>query len=295
MEKQSPQNPKINLVECPRDALQGLRQWVPTARKVEYLQQLLRVGFPVLDCGSFVSPKAIPPMADTSEVLNALDRKGTSTKLLTIVANRRGAEEACDHPEVDVLGYPLSISENFQMRNTHKTIADSEILLEEIIALTAAYGKELVVYLSMGFGNPYGDPWSPELVLGWIEKLTYKGVTCISLSDTVGMASSELITKLLSKIKPDQLEIVLGVHLHTAPQDSYAKIDAAFHAGCRRIDGALLGYGGCPMAHDDLIGNMPTEHLYSYCNQHRIPHGLNGLQLESALNIARKIFDSYRD
>ncbi|MGC6479812.1 MAG: hydroxymethylglutaryl-CoA lyase [Flavobacteriaceae bacterium] len=293
MEKKAVQKTAITLVECPRDALQGLRTFVPTEQKIAYLQQLLKVGFPQLDCGSFVSPKAIPQMADTAEVLHALDRADSTTELLTIVANIRGVEEACAHPQVDILGYPFSISENFQMRNTHRSMAESSLLLQEIIQIVEGVGKKLVVYLSMGFGNPYGDPWSPALVFEWIQQMADWGVSCVSLSDTVGQASSDLISELLEHVYAQDLPMEVGVHLHTHPTQSYAKIHAAYRAGCRRMDGALLGYGGCPMAHDQLIGNMPTEHLLSYCNREKIPHGLNALALETAINKAKTIFDTY--
>ena len=293
MEAISSQSPVLTLIECPRDALQGIKTIVPTELKINYLQHLLQVNFPILDCGSFVSPKAIPQMADTAQVLSALDRSQSRTKFLVIVANRRGAVEACKHPMVDQLGYPFSISENFQMRNTHKSIAASEVLLQEIIQMASSAGKELVVYLSMGFGNPYGDPWSSDLVLQWMERMADWGVRCVSLSDTIGQATPTLIQDLLGAVYAQELPLDIGVHLHTHPQESYPKIDAAYKAGCRRMDGALLGYGGCPMAHDQLVGNMPTEHILSYCNQNQIDHSLKSLALETAINKARAIFDTY--
>ena len=293
MEATTTQSSALTLIECPRDALQGIKKIVPTELKINYLQHLLQVNFPILDCGSFVSPKTIPQMADTAAILSALDRSQSTTQFLVIVANRRGAEEACKHPMVDQLGYPFSISENFQMRNTHKSIAASEVLLQEIIQMASSAGKELVVYLSMGFGNTYVDPWSSDLVLQWMERMADWGVRCVSLSDTIGQATPTLIQELLQALYAQELPLEIGVHLHTHPQESYARIDAAYKAGCRRMDGALLGYGGCPMAHDQLVGNMPTEHILSYCNQNRIEHSLKSLALETAINKARSIFDTY--
>ena len=254
----------LDLVECPRDAMQGVKQWIPTQQKIVYAQALLKVGFSTLDVGSFVSPKAIPQMRDTAEVLNALDRSESKTELLTIVANLRGAVDACAHPEVDWLGYPFSISENFQMRNTHKTIEESKIVLEQIINLTKKNDKKLVVYLSMGFGNPYGDPWSPSIVAHWVDYLFQLGVTTISLSDTVGSASIPIIEQLFTTLIPAFPKVALGAHLHTRFTDAIPKIEAAYSSGCRRFDTAIKGYGGCPMAKDELVGNLPTEKLLSF-------------------------------
>lgn len=280
----------VQIIECSRDAMQGFKPWIPTEKKVIYAQSLLKVGFSVLDIGSFVSPKAIPQMQDTEEVLNRLDRTNSSTELLTIVANRRGAEKACRHPQVDWLGYPFSISENFQMRNTHKTITESLDLLDEIIELTIRHNKKLVVYLSMGFGNPYGDPWSTELVGEWLHKLANKGVTTLSLSDTVGTATPLLIQQLFSEIITTHPTLHIGAHLHAAPEEAIAKINAAYRAGCRRFDGAIKGLGGCPMAKDELVGNLPTEKMLSYFTTKNIPHKLHPLQFESAYNQCLKTF-----
>ncbi|MGB2171738.1 MAG: hydroxymethylglutaryl-CoA lyase [Flavobacteriaceae bacterium] len=275
---------QLEIIECPRDAMQGFKQWIPTAKKISYAQALLKVGFDVLDIGSFVSPKAIPQMRDTEEVLNALDRSKSATQLLTIVANKRGATAACAHAEVDWIGYPFSISENFQMRNTHKTIAESELLLDDIIDMTIKKNKKLVVYLSMGFGNPYGDPWSPDIVGEWLENMCRKGVTTISLSDTIGIASSTSIAELFSVLLPAFPSLRLGAHLHTTSAEALDKLHSAYDAGCRRFDGAIRGFGGCPMAKDELVGNMPTEKILTYLSQHKISHQLNPLHFEVAYN-----------
>lgn len=281
---------QIEIIECPRDAMQGIKRWIPTAQKIRYAQSLLKVGFDVLDIGSFVSPKAIPQMQDTAEVLAGLDRSESKTELLTIVANERGAISACAEPEVDWLGYPFSISENFQMRNTHKTIDASQVLLDGLLNLCEKNNKGLVVYLSMGFGNPYGDPWSPDIVAKWIEVLSAKGVKIISLSDTVGAASVETIGALFSTIIPAFPQLRIGAHLHVKATDALEKIDRAYKSGCRRFDGAIKGYGGCPMAKDELIGNLPTEKILTYCTTHKITHQLNPLHFEVAYNQALQTF-----
>ncbi len=280
----------VQLIECPRDALQGFKHWVPTNKKITYAQALLEVGFDVLDVGSFVSPKVIPQMKDTAEVLNGLDRSKSLTELLVIVANLRGVEEACANPQVDWIGYPFSISENFQMRNTHKTIADSLSLLDQIILRCNSNGKKLVVYLSMGFGNPYGDPWSPTIVGDWMEILAEKGIKIISLSDTIGSASDINIQKLFSKLIPLYPELTIGAHLHCLKQDAINKLSVAYNAGCRRFDGAIMGFGGCPMAKDELVGNMPTELILSFLNMRKIPNSLHPIKFESAYNQCLKTF-----
>ena len=280
----------LDLVECPRDAMQGVKQWIPTERKIQYAQALLKVGFSTLDIGSFVSPKAIPQMRDTATVLNAIDRSESATELLTIVANVRGAIEACAHSQVDWLGYPFSISENFQMRNTHKTIGASKVVLEQIIDLAQRNNKKLVVYLSMGFGNPYGDPWSPAIVSEWVDYIASLGVTTISLSDTVGTASTGTIEQLFTTLIPAFPNLLFGAHLHTRYSEAIPKVDAAYSSGCRRFDTAIKGYGGCPMAKDELVGNLPTEKLLSYLSTHKIEHQLNPLHFESAYNQCFKTF-----
>ncbi|MBU2952092.1 hydroxymethylglutaryl-CoA lyase [Tamlana agarivorans] len=282
----------IKIIECPRDAMQGIKQLIPTAQKVQYIQSLLRVGYDTIDFGSFVSPKAIPQMADTAEVLRQLDLSKTTSKLLAIIANTRGAIDASKYQEVNYLGYPFSISENFQMRNTHKTIAQSVITLSEILEIADQANKEVVVYISMGFGNPYGDPWNVDIVGEWTSKLAKMGVKILSLSDTVGSSTPETINYLFSNLIPEYSQIEFGAHLHTNPKTWFEKIDAAYDAGCTRYDGAIQGFGGCPMAKDELIGNMPTEKLLSYFTTKQ-KNNLNALSFESAFNEASKIFKVY--
>lgn len=273
--------------------MQGIRTFIPTERKVQYIQSLLRCGFDTIDFGSFVSPKAIPQMADTAEVLAQLDLSSTHSKLLAIVANTRGAEEASEHPEIRYLGYPFSISENFQMRNTHKTIAESVITLEEILSIASRKNKEVVAYLSMGFGNPYGDPWNVDIVGEWTEKLSGMGVRILSLSDTVGSSTPEIIDYLFSNLIPKYPEIEFGAHLHTTPASWYEKINAAYQAGCRRFDGAIQGFGGCPMAKDELTGNMPTEKMLSYFTSRKAVTDIKMMSFESSHNEATKLFGSF--
>ena len=283
----------VKIIECPRDAMQGIKSFIPTELKVRYLQALLGCGFDTLDFGSFVSPRAIPQMADTAQVLNGLDLSETKTKLLAIVANLRGAESTLGFEAIEFIGYPFSISENFQMRNTHKTIEESMVVLSDILSLANEHGVKVVTYLSMGFGNPYGDPWSPEIVAQWTETLVGMGCKIISLSDTVGAASPEVISELFNRVIPQFPEVEFGAHLHTAPHSWREKVDAAYRAGCRRFDGAIQGFGGCPMAKDELTGNMPTEKLLSYCAQQQIDHGVHLARFESAFNKASDIFLNY--
>lgn len=284
---------QIKIIECPRDAMQGIKQFIPTEKKAQYIQSLLRVGFDTIDFGSFVSPKAIPQMVDTAEVLSMLDLSNTTSKLLAIIANTRGAEDACKHAEINYLGYPFSISENFQMRNTHKTIAQSVVTLSEILEIANKANKEVVVYISMGFGNPYGDPWNVGIVGEWTERLSSMGVKILSLSDTIGSSNPESIQYLFSNLIPQYTHIEFGAHLHTTPSTWFEKVDAAYKAGCKRFDGAIQGYGGCPMAKDELTGNMPTEKLLSYFTSQK-NNSLNALSFESAHNEATKIFTVYR-
>ncbi len=283
----------VKLIECPRDAMQGIKDWIPTHKKVQYIQSLLNCGFDTIDFGSFVSPKAIPQMADTAEVLSELDMSSTQTKLLAIVANVRGAKAAVAHPEITYLGYPFSISENFQMRNTHKTIAQSVATLSEILTLAAASNKQVVTYLSMGFGNPYGDPWNLDIVGQWAQKLSHMGVTILSLSDTVGSSTPETISYLFSNLIPTYPNIEFGAHLHTTPSAWHEKVDAAYKAGCRRFDGAIQGFGGCPMAKDELTGNMPTEKMLSYFTTQKATTNIRTMSFESAHNTASDIFNNY--
>lgn len=284
---------KIKLIECPRDAMQGIHDFIPTETKVAYIQSLLRCGFDTIDVGSFVSPKAIPQMADTAEVLSQLDFSATTSKFLAIVANTRGAEEAVKFSEIHYLGYPFSISENFQMRNTHKTRAESVQILQEILNIAEKNNKQVVAYLSMGFGNPYGDPWNEEIVGEWTEKLAVMGVRILSLSDTVGTSTAETITYLFSHLIPKYPNVEFGAHLHTTPTTWYEKVDAAFQAGCQRFDGAIQGFGGCPMAKDELTGNMPTEKMLSYFSSKKVETNVRMASFESAYNEASKIFGRY--
>ncbi|MBG26383.1 MAG: hydroxymethylglutaryl-CoA lyase [Croceibacter sp.] len=283
----------VKIIECPRDAMQGIKDFIPTEKKVQYLQALLRCGFDTIDFGSFVSPKAIPQMVDTAEVLSKLDLSSTTSKLLAIVANTRGAQDASNHPEIQYLGYPFSISENFQMRNTHKTIQQSVETLQEILNIADASNKEVVTYISMGFGNPYGDPWNVEIVGEWTEKLSAMGAKILSLSDTVGTSDPETIDYLFSNLIPKYPDIEFGAHLHTTPTTWHEKIHAAYQAGCVRFDGAIQGFGGCPMAKDDLTGNMPTEKVLSYMTQVKAETNVKMMSFESSYNEATKIFTKY--
>jgi hydroxymethylglutaryl-CoA lyase len=284
----------IKIIECPRDAMQGIKAFIPTARKVTYIQSLLRVGFDTIDVGSFVSPKAIPQMKDTAEVLAQLDLSQTRSKLLTIIANTQGAEVASQYQQIQYLGFPFSISENFQMRNTHKTIAESVITLQEIMEIADKNNKEVVAYLSMGFGNPYGDPWNVEIVGEWTEKLSNLGVKILSLSDTVGSSTPEAIQYLFSHLIPKYPKIEFGAHLHTTPDKWFEKMDAAYNSGCRRFDGAIQGFGGCPMARDVLTGNMPTEKLVSYFTSKKENANISAMSFESAYNEASKVFGTFQ-
>ena len=283
----------VKIIECPRDAMQGIKTFIPTANKVTYIQSLLRVGFDSIDFGSFVSPKAIPQMQDTAEVLAQLDLSQTKSKLLAIIANTQGAETACTFPEIQYLGFPFSISENFQMRNTHKTISQSLVSLQEILNLADAKNKQVIAYLSMGFGNPYGDPWNTEIVGEWTEKLAGMGVKIVSLSDTIGSSTPEVISYLFSNLIPAYPTIEFGAHLHTTPDSWFEKIDAAYHAGCLRFDGAIQGFGGCPMATNHLTGNMPTEKLLSYFTAQKATTNLSPMSFESAYNEASKVFGQF--
>jgi hydroxymethylglutaryl-CoA lyase len=283
----------IKIIECPRDAMQGIKSFIPTARKVAYIQSLLRVGFDTIDFGSFVSAKAIPQMQDTADVLAQLDLSQTNSKLLAIIANTQGAIAASEHKEIQYLGFPFSISENFQMRNTHKTIEESLVTLNEILEIADKTNKEVVAYLSMGFGNPYGDPWNFDIVGNWTENLANRGVKILSLSDTIGSSTPEVIQYLFSNLIPKFPEIEFGAHLHTAPEKWFEKVDAAYNAGCRRFDGAIQGFGGCPMAKDTLTGNMPTEKLLSFFTSQKEQTNTSPMSFESAYNEATKLFREF--
>lgn len=283
---------KLKFIECPRDAMQGIKDFIPTDVKAAYINHLLTVGFDTIDFGSFVSPKAIPQMKDTAEVLNKLDLDSTSSKLLAIIANERGAEDAASFDEIHYLGYPFSISETFQQRNTNTSIEGSLHRLEHIREIANKKNKELVVYLSMGFGNPYDEPWSPEIIIKWAERLNQEfGIDILALSDTIGVATPDSITHILETIIPELPKVEIGVHLHTT-QDTYAeKIEAAYHAGCRRYDGAIRGFGGCPMAKNDLVGNMPTEKMLSWFDKNNIPTGIDNDLLLKAIQESNKVFN----
>ena len=282
---------KVKIIECPRDAMQGIKShFISTDAKARYINSLLKVGFDTIDFGSFVSPKAIPQMRDTAAVLSKLDLSQTQSKLLAIIANTRGANDATQFEEINYLGYPFSISENFQMRNTHKTIQQSIKELEEILSIATRKNKEVVTYLSMGFGNPYGDPWNINIVGEWTEKLSNMGVSIISLSDTIGSSTPDVIKYLFSNLISNYPKIEFGAHLHTTPNSWHEKVDAAFNAGCKRFDGAIKGYGGCPMAKDELTGNMPTEKLISYFTAQKVVTGIKPMSFESAYNQALKTF-----
>lgn len=280
----------LKIIECPRDAMQGFPHPISTADKVRYLNELLKIGFDTLDFGSFVSPKAIPQMADTKEVLAQLDLSTTNTKLLAIVANKRGAEEACAYPQISYLGYPFSVSETFQLRNTQKTIEESLVLVAEMQQLCRENNKKLVVYLSMGFGNPYGDEWSEEIVAKWTEKMVEMGVEIISLADTVGSADETVIHNLFSTLIPRFPAIEFGAHFHSLPSDSKAKLQAAYNSGCRRFDGAIRGIGGCPFAADDLVGNTATETLLEFCQENEIELSFDKQAFAKSWEMAAGVF-----
>ncbi len=285
---------KIKITECPRDAMQGIHDWIPTSKKIEYLNSLLDVGFDVLDFGSFVSPKAIPQLKDTQEVLSNLNLEKSSTELLAIVANKRGADDASNFEEIDYLGFPFSISEEFQLRNTNKTIDDSLSAVEEIKRITDGSNKKLMVYISMAFGNPYGELWHPDIAIEWSQKLHEKlGIEHIALSDTIGVSQPDNITHLFSEVLREINGVHFGAHLHTTPDTWEEKVKAAYEAGCVRFDGALKGYGGCPMATDKLTGNMPTENLIGYFKEIELAENIKNENLETSLRISSEIFDIY--
>ncbi len=283
---------QIKIVECPRDAMQGLKDFIPTEEKAGYINQLLKVGFDTIDFGSFVSPKAIPQMRDTAEVLSKLDLDQTDSKLLAIVANRRGANDACQFEEIDFLGYPFSISETFQLRNTNATIEESLSRVEEIQELALKHKKKLLVYLSMGFGNPYGDEWNAEILAKWTDRLVKMGINYLQLSDTIGVSTPASIKYIFSNLLPLYPNTEFGAHLHTTPQTWLEKIEAAFESGCRRYDGAIRGYGGCPMAKDDLTGNMATENICWYFKKQDVLD-LDWEQFLFAINKANDVFPEH--
>ena len=280
----------MKIIECPRDAMQGLKEFIPTAQKIDYINSLLRVGFDTIDFGSFVSPKAIPQLRDTAEVLAGLDLYNTRSRLLSIIANVRGAEEAVKYSEIKYLGFPFSISETFQLRNTNSTIEQSLETVQNIQDLCVKNSKELVVYLSMGFGNPYGDEWNVEIVCKWAEKLAGFGIKILALSDTTGTSNPESIDYLFSRLIPQFPGVEFGAHLHTTPETAEEKVEAAYRSGCRRFDSAIKGFGGCPMATDELVGNMPTERLLSCLAGIQVPLSIDMEQFERATEKALHTF-----
>ncbi len=283
----------MKIIECPRDAMQGITEFIPTQLKANYINTLLKVGFDTIDFGSFVSPKAIPQLIDTAEVLNKLDLSSTKSKLLAIIANTRGAQDACNFEEINYLGFPFSISETFQQRNANSSIAQSLVRVEEIQNLCVTHKKKLVVYISMAFGNPYGDLWNSDIVINWTNKLSQLGVKTIALSDTIGVSNPENINYLFSNIIPEFKHIEIGAHLHSTKQKANEKIDAAYKSGCKRFDVAIHGFGGCPMATDELTGNLATEDLEFYFNTNNISLNLNKPQLDIAYAESWNVFNKY--
>jgi hydroxymethylglutaryl-CoA lyase len=281
---------KVKLIECPRDAMQGLHDFIPTETKAAYINQLLKVGFDTIDFGSFVSPKAIPQLRDTAEVLNLLDLSQTKSKLLAIIANTRGAEDACKFEEINYLGFPFSISETFQQRNTNSSIQESIQRVDEIQNLCIKHNKQLVIYISMAFGNPYGDAWNGDIAVNYTEKLYQKGIRIFAMSDTIGSSNKENITDLFSKVIPAFADAEIGAHLHSTPETRFEKIAATYEAGCRRFDAALRGIGGCPMAKEELTGNLATESLIDYLDQIQVETGLNKKAFELAFLKAQSVF-----
>ncbi|MCB0652140.1 MAG: hydroxymethylglutaryl-CoA lyase [Saprospiraceae bacterium] len=280
----------IKLIECPRDAMQGIKTFIPTTTKAAYINQLLKVGFDTIDFGSFVSPKAIPQMRDTAEVLERLDLDQTTSKLLAIVANSRGAIDAAQFEKISYLGYPFSISETFQLRNTNATIAESLDRVKAVQDICLQSNKQMVVYISMGFGNPYGDPWTVETVQRWVDELYSLGITILQLSDTIGVARPDSIEYLFSHLIPAYPEIEFGAHFHTTPQKWKEKVETAYQNGCNRFDGAIRGFGGCPMAKDDLTGNMPMENMVYYFEDHNVLGNLDLEAFRTAYDMAQEVF-----
>ncbi|MBL0047907.1 MAG: hydroxymethylglutaryl-CoA lyase [Bacteroidetes bacterium] len=280
----------MKIIECPRDAMQGIHEFIPTQKKIEYINSLLKVGFDTIDFGSFVSPKAIPQLRDTTEVLNGLELSNTKSKLLAIVANVRGAQDAVEFDEINYLGFPFSISETFQQRNTNSSIEESLGRVEEIQNLCVRNNKELVIYISMAFGNPYGDDWSSEVAIQWTTKLSQLGIKIIALADTVGVSTPDSIRYLFTKLIPRFKEIEFGAHLHSTPQARAEKIKAAYESGCKRFDVAIHGFGGCPMANDDLVGNLATESLIDFFKSEKINLNLDEANLLSSYQLANSVF-----
>ena len=280
----------VKIIDCPRDAMQGLKTFIPTSKKIDYLNQLLKVGFDTLDFGSFVSPRAIPQLKDTAKVVEALDMSNTKTKLLAIVANERGAKDASEFDKITYLGYPFSISETFQEKNTHAGLKKSMIRLDNIINIAEKKNKEVVVHIAMGFGNPYDDEWNIDIVNNCVDKLINKGIDTIIMSDTVGLSKKDSISQVFEFLIPKYPDIEFGAHFHSKPDTWYEKIDAAYKAGCRRYDGALKGFGGCPMSGYGLVGNMPTENIIYYMDKVGEDTGLDKKELNIAMQKAIDFF-----
>lgn len=283
----------LKIIECPRDAMQGIQEFIPTDTKVNYLNQLLRVGFDTIDIGSFVSPKAIPQMKDTATVLKQLDLSENKSLLSVIVANERGANDAVQFGEVDILGYPFSISETFQQRNTNSSIEESMDRVAYIQSKCIKHDKELLIYISMGFGNPYGDEWNVEICQKWVDQLAAMGIKTMALSDTIGVATPESISYLFTNLIPPYPDVEFGAHLHTHKHNWEEKVKAAYESGCKRFDGAIMGFGGCPMAKDDLTGNMPTENLVKYLNEQKEEEILDMKAFDKAITIANRLFNDF--
>ena len=280
----------LKIVECPRDAMQGFHSFIKTEDKVDYINALIKVGFYALDCGSFVSAKSVPHLADTASVLKAIDKVENGTKLLVIAANERGANEACTFDNINIIGFPFSISEQFQLRNTKQNFQQATDTLTKIQSLCQQNDKELLVYLSMGFGNPYNEPWSVDLAFDWCKKLADLGLTQINLSDTVGKAQANDISELFDKCLNHLPEIEFGAHLHTRQDNYLDNIAAAYNAGCRKFDSAIQGFGGCPFATDKLTGNLPTENLLQFLNDSNLAHSINESAFDKAFTLASRIF-----
>jgi hydroxymethylglutaryl-CoA lyase len=283
----------MKLIECPRDAMQGLETFIPTEAKVRYINQLMKVGFDTIDFGSFVSPKAIPQMRDTPLLLENINVNGSKTKLLAIVANTRGALDACRYDAIAYLGFPLSVSESFQLRNTNKSIGEALNTLEEIKNAAEKSNKNLVTYISMGFGNPYNDPYDEELVVGFVDVLKTLGSDIISIADTIGVSTPESISRIFSLIAKQYPELEVGAHLHSAPHTAMEKIEAAYKSGCKRFDAAILGFGGCPMANDELVGNLATERIIQYLESQGVKHQIDAMEFGKAMQIAGEIFPNH--
>jgi len=283
----------IKIIECPRDAMQGLKPFIASELKAKYINQLLKVGFDTIDFGSFVSPKAIPQMKDTAKVLAQLHLSESASKLLAIIANQRGANDAVQFEEITYLGYPFSISETFQVRNTNANIAESIERVKGIQETCVKHNKKLVLYISMGFGNPYGDPWNVEIVQKWTDELIKMDIQILQLSDTIGIATPESIAYLFSNLIPHYPQVEIGAHLHTTPNNWKEKVEAAYQNGCMRFDGAIKGYGGCPMAKDELTGNMPTENIVFYFEGQKVNTGLHLEALHEAMRLSEEVFPEH--